>query len=143
MPYDFLDDIAIADIAFEAWGETKEAMFVSAADATMNVMVADLQTIARREERKISLKAEKLDMLLFEFLQELIFYKDAEMLLLRVEVVKIRNDDDICFVSANAYGEKIDPEKHDLIVDVKAVTLHKFKVEHTQRGWETLVVLDI
>jgi len=65
------------------------------------------------------------------------------MLLLRVEDVKIGQDEDCYFVSANAYGEQIDPEKHDLIVDVKAVTLHKFKVEQTQRGWETLVVLDI
>jgi SHS2 domain-containing protein len=143
MPYNFLDDIAIADIAFEAWGDTPEEMFVSAADAAMNVMVADLDTIERNESRAIELKSEELDMLLFEFLQEFIYYKDAEMLLLRVENVKIRIEDDFCFVSANAYGERIDPEKHDLIVDVKAVTLHKFKVEQTDRGWETLVILDI
>lgn len=143
MPYNFLDDIAIADIAFEAWGDTLEDMFVSAAEATLNVMVANLDGIEPRENRTIALKAEKMDMLLFEFLQELIFFKDAEMLLLRVEDVEIGHNDNFCFVSANAYGEQIDPEKHDLIVDVKAVTLHKFKVEKTQRGWETLVVLDI
>lgn len=143
MPYNFLDDIAIADIAFEAWGDTLEEMFVSAAEAAMNVMVANLDGIERIENRNISLESEKLDMLLFDFLQELIFLKDAEMLLLRVENVKIGRGDDRCFLSAEAYGQKIDPEKHDLIVDVKAVTLHKFKVEHTPRGWETLVVLDI
>jgi SHS2 domain-containing protein len=143
MPYNFLDDIAIADVAFEAWGDTPEEMFVSAADATMNVMVDNFDKIEPHENRAIALKAEKMDMLLFEFLQELIFFKDAEMLLLRVEDVKIGHDDDSCFVSANAYGEQIDPIKHNLIVDVKAVTLHQFKVEQTQRGWETLVVLDI
>lgn len=143
MPYNFLDDIAIADVAFEAWGETPEEMFVAAADATMNVMVDNFDKIEPHENRAIALKAEKMDMLLFEFLQELIFYKDAEMLLLRVEDVKIGYGDDFWFVSAKAYGEQIDPVKHDLIVDVKAVTLHKFKVEQTQRGWETLVVLDI
>jgi SHS2 domain-containing protein len=143
VPYKFLDDIAIADIAFEAWGDTPEEMFASAADATMNVMVADLDSIEPNESRTIDLKADEIDMLLFGFLQELIFYKDADMLLLRVENVKIGREDDFCSVSANAYGEQIDPEKHDLIVDVKAVTLHKFKVEHTHRGWETLVILDI
>ena len=143
MPYNFLDDIAIADVAFEAWGDTPEEMFVAAADATMNVMVDNFDKIEPHENRAIVLKAEKMDMLLFEFLQELIFFKDAEMLLLRVEDVKIGHEDDFYILSAAAYGEQIDPEKHDLVVDVKAVTMHKFKVEQTQRGWETLVVLDI
>jgi SHS2 domain-containing protein len=143
MPYKFLDDIAIADIAFEAWGDTLEEMFASAADATMNVMVSDIDGIERKENRTIALKAERMDMLLFDFLQELIFFKDAEMLLLRVENVKIGHNDKFHFVSADAYGEKIDPEKHDLIVDVKAVTLHRFKVEQSERGWHTVVVLDI
>ncbi len=40
-------------------------------------------------------------------------------------------------------GEKIDSGKHDLVVDVKAVTLHRFRVEKTQRGWEAVVILDI
>ena len=30
-----------------------------------------------------------------------------------------------------------------MIVDVKAVTLHMFKVEQTPRGWEALIILDI
>ncbi len=85
MPYRYLEDIATADVAFEAWGDTLEEMFVAAADATMNVMVSDLDTIARVEYRTLQATAEELDMLLFELLQELIFYKDAERLLLRVD----------------------------------------------------------
>ena len=45
MPYHYLDDVAIADIAFEAYGESKEEMFIAASDALMNVMVEDLVTI--------------------------------------------------------------------------------------------------
>lgn len=143
MPYNFIEEMATADVAFEAWGNTPEDLFIAAADATMNVMVSDLETIARVESRDIEVEAEALDMLLFAFLQELIFYKDADILLLRVEDVKIALGEGIYSASAKAYGEEIDPLKHDLIVDVKAVTLHKFRVEQTDRGWETLVILDI
>ncbi|NTU48413.1 MAG: archease, partial [Syntrophobacteraceae bacterium] len=45
MPYEFLDDIATADVAFQAWGKTLEEMFVSACEATINVMVSDLASI--------------------------------------------------------------------------------------------------
>ncbi|HOV88133.1 MAG TPA: archease, partial [Syntrophobacteraceae bacterium] len=39
MPFRYIEDIATADVAFEAWGETLEDLCVAAADATMNVMV--------------------------------------------------------------------------------------------------------
>jgi SHS2 domain-containing protein len=143
MLYRYVEDIATADVAFEAWGDTLEEMFVAAADATMNVMVSDLNAIARVELRTLQATAEELDMLLFELLQELIFYKDAERLLLRVPNVHIEAQSGQFALRAEAYGEEIDPEKHDLIVDIKAVTLHRFKVEQTPRGWEAFVILDI
>ncbi len=143
MPYRYLEDIATADVAFEAWGDTLEEMFVAAADATMNVMVSDLESIARVEHRMLQATTEEIDMLLFELLQELIFYKDADRLLLRVPNVHIQAQSGQFALRAEAYGEEIDPEKHDLIVDIKAVTLHRFKVEQTSRGWEAIVILDI
>ena len=143
MPYRYLEDIATADVAFEAWGDTREEMFVAAADATMNVMVSDLNAIAAVERQMLKATAEELDMLLFELLQELIFYKDAERLLLCVPTVHIEARPGHFSLHVTAYGEEIDPEKHDLIVDIKAVTLHRFKVEQTPRGWEAIVILDI
>ena len=90
MPYRYLEEIAIADVAFEATGRTLEDLFVAAADATTNVMVGDLASIADRERRPIRAEEEAADMLLLDLLQELIYYKDAERLLLRVPEVHIR-----------------------------------------------------
>lgn len=143
MPYNFLDDIAIADIAFEAWGETLEEMFESAADASMNVMISDLESIRPQVERGIDVESDTIDMLLFSLLQELIFFKDAERLLLRVGDLKIGYGNGAYSLKATARGEEIDPARHDMIVDVKAVTLHRFRVEQTSRGWEAMVILDI
>ena len=143
MPFEFHDEIATADVAFEAWGQTIEEMFIAAAEATMNVMVADLEKIERRESREIEIRSDAIDMLLFNLLQEVIFLKDAEQLLLRIENVEIGYDDGLYFLKAIGWGEQIDPGKHELIVDVKAVTLHMFKVEQTPRGWDTFIILDI
>ena len=55
----------------------------------MNVMVADLEKIERRESREIEISSDAIDMLLFNLLQEIIFLKDAEQLLLRIENVEI------------------------------------------------------
>jgi SHS2 domain-containing protein len=143
MPYRYLPDIAIADVAFEAWAETLEELFLAAADATMNVMVSDLAAIVEHETRVLAAADEEADMLLFQLLQELIFYKDAERLLLRVRRVGIRQDASGYALQADAWGEEIDPSRHDLVVDVKAVTLHRFRLAQTERGCEATVILDI
>ena len=143
MPYRYLDDIATADVAFEAWGGTLEELFVAAADATMNVMVADLATVAERLARTIRVEDTEVDMLLFQLLQELIFLKDAERLLLRVKAIEIRRIDGLYTLEAVARGEELDPARHDLVVDVKAVTLHRYRVNKTPGGWEAAVILDI
>jgi SHS2 domain-containing protein len=46
-------------------------------------------------------------------------------------------------LEAEARGEPLDPARHRLLADVKAVTLHRLRVERTVRGWEASVVLDI
>jgi SHS2 domain-containing protein len=143
MPYEYLDDVAIADAAFRAWGQTPEEMFSAAADAVTNVMVADLETVSPEEQLTIELQSDAMDMLLFELLQELVFYKDARQLLLRVPRIRILQGDGLYTLSAEAFGESINPEKHELIVDVKAITLHRFSVEETSGGWEARVIVDV
>ena len=142
MPYEYLDDIA-ADIAFKAWHEKLEQTFMNAAEATMNVMVEELDAIQPREHREIRLENDALDMLLFDFLQELIYYKDSELLLLRIRALRLEKADGRYRLWAQAGGEELDPDRHYTRVDVKAVTLHRFALEQTERGWEATVVLDI
>jgi len=143
MPYRFEEDVAIADVEFRAWGETLEETFRAAADATMNVMVSDLESIEYREERRIALENEQLDMLLFEFLGELVYHKDVDQLLLRVPQVAIDALDGVYRLESVARGERLDPERHEQGADVKAVTLHRFRLERTDGGWSAYVILDI
>lgn len=143
MPYEFLEDIATADIAFRAWGEDLEALFCAAGDATINVMIENLDAIALKEQRTFGLENDALDMLLFNFLQELIYYKDSEQLLLRSQQIHFEQNNEIHLLSAVVKGEKLDPQRHQQRVDVKAVTLHRFQLEKTNEGWTATVILDI
>ena len=142
MPYQYLDDIATADVAFLATGTSLEELFSAAGDALMNVMVADLAAILRRDTVTVDLEETDLDLLLFSFLQELIYYKDARQLLLRTSRIAITEVDGTHLRSILS-GERIDPLRHKLDVDVKAVTLYRFRVEKVGEGWEAQVILDI
>jgi SHS2 domain-containing protein len=143
MPYRYLEDVGTADIAFEATGRDLPELFTAAADATMNVMIENIDAINPREMRRIELKNDKIDMLLFDFLQELIFFKDAERLLLRVREAKIDDKEGAYSLTATVAGEPLDAAQHQQRADVKAVTLHDFRVERTEGGWEATAILDI
>jgi SHS2 domain-containing protein len=142
-PYRYLEGIATADVAFEAWGATLEETFLAAADATLNTMVAGIGTVAPRERRVFSVSADTLDLLLLELLQELVYHKDADRLLLRVRDLRIEETGSGYRLHADAIGETIDPGRHPLLADVKAVTLHRLSVEKTPSGWRAIVVLDV
>jgi SHS2 domain-containing protein len=143
MPYEFLEDIATADIAFRAWGKNLEELFQAAGDATINVMIDNLEAIELKEQRTFSLENDQLDMLLFNFLQELIYYKDSEQLLLRSQQIKVEKKNVNHELTAITQGEKLDSKRHQQRVDVKAVTLHRFQLEKTDQGWTAMVILDI
>jgi SHS2 domain-containing protein len=106
-------------------------------------MVEDLKSVRPLVRRGFHAQAEDLERLLFEYLQQFIFFKDAEQLLLRVSKVAITQETGVLGLTAEAAGEKIDPSRHDLNADVKAVTLHRFCVRHEPEGWIATVVLDI
>ena len=143
MTYRFLEHIATADVAFEAHGVTREELFVSCAEALLHIMVHDPADVGRVQEVAISLEHGELDLLLYSFLDELVFYKDARQLLLHVECIEIRGSNGILRLEAVMRGEKIAPRRHRLVVDVKAVTLHRFQVVQEYDGWRATVVLDI
>jgi SHS2 domain-containing protein len=143
MSYEFLEDIAIADIAFQAWGKTLEELFITAGDATINAMIDNLEAIELKDTRTFRLENDELDMLLFNFLQEFVYYKDSELLLLRAQQVQIEEKNSEYHLTAVTQGERLDRDRHEERVDVKAITLHRFQLEKTDDGWTAMVILDI
>lgn len=138
----FHDDIAIADTAFTVKGKNAKELFENAAIALISSM-ADITKIESKQERRFELLAEKLDVLLFDFLNELLFYKDSENLLFSQFNVKIDKSTQGHRLNAKVKGEPASPDKHKVTIDIKAITMHMFKVEKTKDGYEARVVVDI
>jgi SHS2 domain-containing protein len=143
MAYRFLEDIGTADIAFEATGRDLPELFRYAVDATTNVMIDNLDALEPHERRRLELSNDQLDMLLFDLLQELIYLKDSERLLLRIRNLQIHEKNGRFFLQATAEGEPVDSQRHHQRADVKAVTLHDFAVERENGVWKARVLLDI
>ena len=138
--WNVLDAIAIADCALEIHGRDLDDLFATAARALADVMV-DPDTVSREVERTLLLQARALDLLLHDWLSELIFLKDTERLVLPEAFVSVRAAPPE--VTARLRGGQIDPARTALRADPKAVTFHQFTVEPRAGGWYARVVIDI
>jgi SHS2 domain-containing protein len=143
MPYKYIEDVTMADVAFVAEGPTLKEMFESAGLATTNVMVKDLKTVRKKITKNIKLENDSIEKLLHSFLQEFVFWKDKGQLLFSDISVQLGEKNGKYILNASLSGEKIDPKKHEMLIDIKAVTWHKFSIEKKGKKWTCRVVLDI
>lgn len=140
MPFRFLPDVALADVAFESSSPTLGGLFEASAMALTEVMV-DPRSLRARVKRSIEVTSQDIDRLLYDFLTELIVIKDVDSLLWKEFDVRV--DQAKCSLKCNMRGEAIDRSRHRLRNDAKAVTMHLFGVKRSGRRWVATVVLDI
>jgi SHS2 domain-containing protein len=142
LPYRFVDDIATADCAVSIDAESLNGLFQDAAYALIETMTPR-SAIKRTESWKIELEEENLERLLYAWLSELVFVKDSENVLFGEFAVGINRDANACRLEAEVKGEHIDHSRHDIGVDVKAITMHMLKVDQKSDGWSAFVIFDL
>jgi SHS2 domain-containing protein len=128
-----------ADIGFEAFGSTREETFANAARALMDLMV-DLDAIDPGEDIIVRIEGADPESLLVNWLSELLYLHDAEGWLFRdFEIQNLRDDS----LVAIARGEKFQRSRHQVKLQVKAITYHQLALERTPEGWRAQVYVDI
>jgi SHS2 domain-containing protein len=142
MAFRFVDDVATADCAVEIEAETLPGLFVDAAKSLTACMI-DPTTVRPEQSWTVELSEDGLRSLLYAWLSELVFIRDSENVLFSDFEVSSLKTDGKCSLSAVAKGEKIDHDRHDIAVEVKAVTMHMFKIEKEGNIWKAFVVYDL
>jgi SHS2 domain-containing protein len=139
--FDFVDRVT-SDLAFVARGASLEAVFSAAAEALVAATVERPAAVEPRVLRSVELRDRAPDLLLLRFLNELIYLRDAEGLLLRVRSAWVQPEGE-ARVRAELEGEPLDAERHGRAGDVKAATAHGLELVRTDGGWRATVTLDV
>ena len=129
-----------SDVGFEAYGATLEELFANAAHAMYSFMT-DVDAIEETEERALTVNAEDLYSLMFDWLDELLFLFEAESLVMNEFNIKV--DASTFSIKGKCGGGKFDPEKHESGTIIKAVTYNMMEVEKKNEVWHARVVLDV
>ena len=139
--YKFLEDVALADIAYEAYGRNLNELFENSAIAIFELS-ANLKTVDAKKMLEVKFENEKIENLLYDFLSEILFLKDAKYMVFKKVKVSI-NENKKYQLKAVLEGDTINPQKQQLENDIKAVTMHMFKVKKEKNQWKATVVVDI
>jgi len=127
-----------ADIAVSARGPTLEAVFGATAEGLAAASCEEF--VEQGDQFTIGVEAESRMALLFDYLDELIYRRDVELVLPGDHDVEIERDGDRYTLSGSARGvplSEVDAR------EVKAVTYADMRLEETADGWEAYVVFDV
>jgi SHS2 domain-containing protein len=128
-----------ADLGLRVRAADLDTLFEEAAKALFAAIVEDPAVVEEREQVTVELESDDYAYLLFDWLNELLYHFDTRRVVfghfkVRIEAMRLRG---------MAGGEPLDPARHCLSHEVKAITYHELRVEHAADGWLAEVIVDI
>ncbi|MBE6500002.1 MAG: archease [Methanobrevibacter thaueri] len=118
---------ATADIGLKAYGKDINQAFENASLAIFNI-ISDTSNITPEKEIEFQISSEDEVSLLYDYLEELLFYHETEFMLFSEFHITI---DDNLNLKAIIKGEPINWNKHERKTEIKAITFHKMFVKKT------------
>ena len=117
-----------ADIGFYAFGKTLNEAFENAGLAIFNI-ISNTSNINQEKSIEFEITSEDRVSLLYDYLEELLFYHEVEFMLFSGFNVQIDCSDDNYCLKAIITGEDINWDKHERNCEIKAITFHQMEVD--------------
>jgi SHS2 domain-containing protein len=128
-----------ADIGIEVEADNLADLFAGAAQGMFSIIIPP-GAVFPVISRSVTLDANDLEELMFEWLNEFLYLLDAEELLLSgFEIAKIG----VSHLEATVSGERIDQSRHNLMGEIKAATYHQMTVEQRDNSWFARIIFDV
>jgi SHS2 domain-containing protein len=125
-----------ADRALRIFGTNLTELFLSAAAGLTHLMAVEVSEISTEIEKSIELEAIDAESLLVEWLSELAYWAESEMLVFKKFKIQKAT---ATHLQAKIFGGKTPMlQKH-----IKAVTFHNLKIIRNSKGLEATIVFDV
>ncbi len=117
-----------ADIGFYAFGKNLNEAFENAGMAMFNI-ISNTDNVDKEKSIEFEITSEDNVSLLYDYLEELLFYHEVEFMLFSGFNVQIDEFDGIYHLNAIISGENINWDKHERNCEIKAITFHQMDVD--------------
>ena len=130
------------DIGIAVTARTLDELFGDAA-AALTETITDHRMVAAARSVPVQLRSSALDLLLVDWLNDLVYRFDTEGFLAASANITVAPEGAGWSVVGAIGGEALDPRRHPVRVLVKAATYHALDVRRTSEGWMARVVIDV
>ncbi|NOY79038.1 MAG: archease [Calditrichaeota bacterium] len=127
------------DMGLEVLASSLNELFEWAARG-LTAVLTEPETVQPKAERNFSLRADQLDELLIRWLNRLNFEFETEGWLFAEFRVQVKEDFSL---HAAARGEPFDPQRHEILREIKAATYHQLVVEKRDGVWYARIIFDL
>jgi SHS2 domain-containing protein len=128
-----------ADLGLRVQAADLNTLFTEAAECLFSAVLEDISSVQPQIAITVELTGADLEFLLFDWLRELLMRCDEDHIVFGKFEVQVRSDG----LTGTAWGEPLDPTRHALAHEVKAITYHELKVVKTDEWWLAEVIVDI
>ncbi len=128
-----------ADLGLRIRAASLEELYAEAGRALTAALVGRPDAVRPDQRRTIRLDPAEPDDLLHDWLAELLYLFETERLLFSRFDVSLPSGG----LEAAAWGERADPARHEVEMEIKAITYHGLKLEPDAGGWLAEVIVDL
>jgi SHS2 domain-containing protein len=135
------------DAIVQAHGSSLEELFENSAMGLVNIMF-DIDKVENRQSKTIVASDENLENLLFDWLEKVLLKIFIEQIVLsrfsiRVFEKHTNLEEKRYFLEAQVGGEKVNYDKHNYKIEIKAITYHELKIQRTDTGYVATFLVDL
>ncbi len=128
------------------WSDNLEGLFERAAKGMISLVVRS-GSCKRNIEKSLSVEAESLEELMLLWLREILYFLERDSLLFsrfRVSVREKSSTEGYKYqIIGTLKGFKVDLSRHEICLEIKAITRHCLSVHRTAGGWEADILFDV
>lgn len=137
MPYRFLEHTADAGLA--ATGQSQADLFASTGEG-LAALLCEPDGIREQATIELEASAPDVESLMVAWLSEINYRFEVDRFAFRSFEVEEVSD---THIKGTGHGERIDPSRHRIGEQVKAITYHQLEVKRDGDRWSARVIVDI
>jgi SHS2 domain-containing protein len=135
------------DAFVQARGSNLDELFVNCAKGLINIMF-DIDKVENLESFTITADSEDLENLLYDWLEKVLLKILVEQIVFSRFSIAIFEEysnfmEKKYFLKAHVGGEKVNYDKHDYKIEIKAITYHELKIQRIDSAYVATFLVDL
>ena len=128
-----------SDIGIKVFGNSMKDLFINAAFGMFDIMT-DISSVNHSLAEGIEIAGDNPEEIMVSWLSELNYLFITESKIFnKFEIYRLTDTE----LNGSAIGEKLDPRRHPIHTEIKAVTYHEIYIKQLKKKWEAQIIFDI